>query len=147
MWPFTKQKKTTIEQIDKKRLEHEAVIKQQQAAAAKQAKAAAALGRHYTEWVEPVKELKRKGKLDEAERILLACVAATEREDEITKWGVAPWYYEQLAIVYRGQGRIDDEIKILQRYDKLRHGKGEGANKLSSRLEKAIQLKRTKHDS
>lgn len=37
-------------------------------------------GRHYTEWVETVKALKRDGRLDEAEALLLECVVATELE-------------------------------------------------------------------
>jgi hypothetical protein len=61
-------------------------------------------GRHYTEWVEPVKQLKREGRLKEAEALLLECVDAVEAEASVEGSPVAPWYYEQLGVVYRKLG-------------------------------------------
>ena len=61
-------------------------------------------GRHYTEWVEPVKQLKREGRLKEAEALLVECVDAVEAEASVEGSSVAPWYYEQLGIVYRKLG-------------------------------------------
>ncbi len=58
-------------------------------------------GRHYTEYVEEVKSLKREGRLEEAERLLLALITATKAEARAQKWEPAPWYEDQLAIVYR----------------------------------------------
>jgi hypothetical protein len=37
-------------------------------------------GRHYTEWVDEVKRLKREDLLDEAETLLLGLIGATEAE-------------------------------------------------------------------
>ena len=58
-------------------------------------------GRHYTEYVEPVKALKRSGKYDEAETLLLGLVGAVESEANDSKSGVSfsppPWYYDELA--------------------------------------------------
>ena len=49
--------------------------------------------------------------------MLLAEVERQEASAKATGFGVAPWYYEQLAIVYAKQKRWDQEISILQRYD------------------------------
>ena len=73
-------------------------------------------GRHYTTYVEEVKQLKRENKLIEAEKLLLTLIYFVEQEGIYTDWGLAPWYYEQLAIIYRKQLRYQDEISILERY-------------------------------
>ena len=54
---------------------------------------------HSTAYVEDVEELKRRGQLDEAATLLLALIEAVEAESRSDPIGVAPWYYEQLAIV------------------------------------------------
>jgi hypothetical protein len=72
--------------------------------------------KHATEYVEQVKALKRAKQFDEAERLLLALIQAVEVENRVECWGVAPWYYEQLANIYRGQKNYAAEIAILQRY-------------------------------
>lgn len=97
-------------------------------------------GRHYTAYVDDVKKLKREGRLEDAENLLLRLVEAVEAEAKEMEWGVAPWYYEQLAIVYRKQQRYRDEIAILERYDKNMHAPGVGPSKLSERLNKARAL-------
>ena len=48
-------------------------------------------GRHYTTYVEEVKILKREQRLEEVERLLLELVKATEEENNIEVFGVAPW--------------------------------------------------------
>ena len=73
-------------------------------------------GRHYTEWVEPVKQLKREGRLKEAEALLLECVDAVEAQASIEGSPVAPWYYEQLGIVYRKLGDQPASDAIAQRH-------------------------------
>jgi tetratricopeptide (TPR) repeat protein len=71
-------------------------------------------GVHYLELVEPIKELKREGRLDEA---LALCYAAIEGA-EASRDGrePAPFYTEQAAIVLRKLGRRDDEIAVLKRW-------------------------------
>lgn len=65
------------------------------------ARAASVNGSHYTDHVEQVKHPKRERRHDEAIALLLKLVDATEAEVEAAGggWGVAPWYYEQSAIV------------------------------------------------
>jgi len=72
-------------------------------------------GRHFTTYVTDVEGLKREGRLDDAEQLLLQLVTATEREDAVCEMGVAPWYYEQLALVYRKRKEPGKEVAILER--------------------------------
>jgi hypothetical protein len=97
-------------------------------------------GRHYTEYVEKVKALKRGGDLDKAEKLLLRLVEAVEKESRAEGCGVAPWYYEQLAIIYRKRRNYKAEVTILERYEKQTHAPGATELKLMKRLEKARKL-------
>jgi hypothetical protein len=114
-------------------------------------------GRHYSSFPAEVRELLRQGKQDEAERLLLQLIDATEAESqtppqrkggtwaelglrgipevELSPPPVAPWYYEQLAILYRKQKRLRDEVAILERFERQRTG-GSKAPKLLERLAK-----------
>lgn len=100
-------------------------------------------GRHYTTYVDEVKNLKRDEKYEEAEKLLLELVNATEEENNNEKMGVAPWYYEQLAIIYRKQKNYQNEVSILERYKKQKPPKHWGVSEpppeepLIKRLEKA----------
>jgi len=91
-------------------------------------------GRHYTEYPEQVRSLKRTGKLEEAERLLLGLIDAVEAESRAERLGVAPWYYEQLAIVYRKQKNHVREQEILERFARQRHAPGVKPAKLLQRL-------------
>lgn len=93
-------------------------------------------GVHFTEHVERIRQLKRTGQNAKAIELLLDCVTATEAESRVDKLGVAPWYYEQLAILYRKEKRLDGEISILERYERQKKAPGSRPEKLASRLEK-----------
>lgn len=97
-------------------------------------------GRHYTGYVSDVRQLRRDGNDTAAEQLLLELVAATERESEALGLGVAPWYYEQLAIIYRKRKDHDAEIAILERHAAAPHAPGAGSARLTERLEKARRL-------
>lgn len=97
-------------------------------------------GKHFTEYVETVRELKRAGRLDEAEALLLKLVDATEAESRAGVGGVAPWYYKQLAIIYRKQTNPDKEVAILQRYEGQEKAPGATPPLLAQRLKKAEEL-------
>ena len=97
-------------------------------------------GKHFTKYVDDVKRLKREGQTDDVESLLLMLVEATEEQDSCDKGGVAPWYYEQLAILYRQQKRHDDEVAILERYDRQRKAPGVTPQQLKERLAKAKEL-------
>lgn len=73
------------------------------------AKAASVDGKHYTAYVETVKQLKREKRYEEAERLLRRLDAAAESEAKIMGWETKPgWYARQLSIVQRHRQR---EIK------------------------------------
>lgn len=97
-------------------------------------------GKHFTKYVDDVKRLKREGRTDDVESLLLMLVEATEEEDGCDKSGVAPWYYEQLAILYRQEKRLGDEVAILERYDRQRKAPGVTPKQLRERLKKAREL-------
>jgi hypothetical protein len=78
-------------------------------------------GRHYTAYVDEVKELKRKEDLATAQHLLLQLIEAVEAEAKANSWAVAPWYYEQLAIIYRKKKDKAKEIEILKRYVEQLH--------------------------
>lgn len=97
-------------------------------------------GRHYTDYVDDVKLLRRNGQDAAAERLLLELVDATEEEARFRGTGVAPWYYEQLAIIYRKRKDPAAEVAILERYGRQPSAPGTGAARLAERLAKAKTL-------
>jgi hypothetical protein len=96
-------------------------------------------GAHYTEFVERVEWLKRQGRDEEAISILRKLVDQVEDESERKGWGVAPWYYEQLAVLFRKQKRLDEELAILERYERQTKASGASVQKLADRLAKLRQ--------
>ena len=92
-------------------------------------------GRHYATYAEEVLRLKRAGDLDGAEALLLRLVDATEAETSAwgEGWGV-PWYYEQLAIIYRKKKKPADELAILERYERQAKAPGLVPDRLAKRL-------------
>jgi len=99
-------------------------------------------GVYYTDHVERVKQFKREKRHAEAIDLLRKLVDATEAEARTAGrgWGVAPWYYEQLAIIYRKEKRYADEVAILERYKAQPKAPGVGPSKLAGRLKKARKL-------
>lgn len=103
--------------------------------------------RHYTEWVQEVKQLKRDGNLDEALVVLMGCIDAVE--DEMTAQGwhdPAPWYYEQAAIVHRKRKDYAAEVAVLERYFQALDGRA-GHPDLAARRRKAREPLETTTES
>lgn len=96
-------------------------------------------GKHFSAWPDTVKDLKRQGKTAEAVELLTHLVEATEAESHANNWGVAPWYYEQLAILHRAAGDHAAEIAILERFEAQQHAPGSKPAKLAQRLQQARQ--------
>jgi len=72
---------------------------------------------HYLEAIEPIKQLKRDGRLDEA---LVVCYAAIEGAERARHGREpAPWYTEQAAIIHRKRGERAEEEAVLRRW--LKH--------------------------
>lgn len=99
-------------------------------------------GKHYTEYRNSILEMKRANENTEAIDLLLNLADAVEAESKAQKCGPAPWYYEQLAILYRKEKQHDNEVGILERYlDVCKvYGAPNGAKhpKLIERYEKLI---------
>lgn len=93
-------------------------------------------GKHYSAYSDEVRRLKRNGDLDGAEVLLLQLIEATESEARANSWGVAPWYYEQLAIVYSKKKDRKAELEVLERYAGKRKAPGARPEKLAQRLER-----------
>lgn len=104
-------------------------------------------GKHYSAFVQEVKALRRHGHDDSAETLLLELVAVVEAEAAQERWGVAPWYYEQLAIIYRKRRDGAAEVAILERYAAAPPAPGTGSEKLRQRLDKAHVLAAQKSQS
>jgi len=100
-------------------------------------------GRHFTTWVRDVKILKKNKDYLGLENLLMNLVYATEEESEINGFGVAPYYYNELAILYRKQKKYSKEVSILERFSSQKHGPGVMSLKLFDRLIKAKTLDRT----
>lgn len=104
---------------------------------------------HFTEAVDDIKNLKRsidwhlwnQGVRDgieeiilELEKILFWCIEQTEIESRTFSYGVGPYYYDELAKLYKSMQRTDLEIDILQRFSEQRHAPGVMPPKLLKRL-------------
>lgn len=104
-------------------------------------------GRHYSAWIEPVKQLKRDNRLDEALALLLECVDVAEHTHLRNGEPPSAWWTKQAAIVYRKQRDHDGEITIVQRWVDATERAGHTVpemDELRQRIHKARTL-REKH--
>lgn len=98
-------------------------------------------GSHYSDFVDRVEQLVQEKKYEDAIQLLHTLVDATEKEARKSGEGVAPWYYEKLAIIYRKQKRYEDEVSILERFEGQPKSPGALPKKLAERLIKARQVR------
>jgi hypothetical protein len=98
-----------------------------------------ALGKqlHFTDFVDQVRYLKQQKRNEEAIALLEMLVGETEKEAKSNGHGVAPWYYEQLAGLYRKAKQYEEELRTLERYDLQPKAPGAGPIKLAQLLVKA----------
>lgn len=73
-------------------------------------------GYHYLETIEPIAELKRQKRYDEALVLCYGAIAAAEADAASEGRQPAPAYTEQAAIIHRKLGQRDEEIAVLQRW-------------------------------
>lgn len=93
------------------------------------------------ELLDVVKELQRRGRLEEALTLCLSLVERVEVDPDSNIRGAPPAYHERAAIILRKLGRRDQEISILERFAGLHHGPGVVPGRLMERL------KKLKHDA
>jgi hypothetical protein len=84
--------------------------------------------------------LKRAGDDVALEKALLDLVQMTEAESRASGWGVAPAWYEELAILYRKRKDHRAEVAILERFASQCHAPGVKPPQLLERLDKARAL-------
>jgi hypothetical protein len=101
---------------------------------ARQFKAGMVNGVHYLQLVEPIKQLKREGRFDEALKLCYAAIAGAEGGREGRE--PAPWYTEQAAIIHRKLGQSGEEISVLKRWLKLCSSEQQAASGIGQRLAK-----------
>lgn len=73
-------------------------------------------GYHYTEMAEPIKQLKREGRLQDALVLCYQAIGATEKEARATGWSPAPAYTIHAAVIHRKLGQRDEERAVLERW-------------------------------
>ncbi|OII36069.1 hypothetical protein BIU98_00520 [Curtobacterium sp. MMLR14_010] len=93
-------------------------------------------GVHYLELAEPIKELKRENRLEEALDLCHAAIQGAEASRDGRE--PAPFYTEQAAIILRKLGRRDDEIAVLQRWLKLCPPEHRDGSRIGARLVKLM---------
>jgi hypothetical protein len=93
-------------------------------------------GYHFLETAEPIKKLKREGRLEEA---LALCYGAIEGAEQSREGGEpAPWYTMQAAVIHRKRGERDAEIAVLQRWLDLCPKKFRKGSAAQERLDKLL---------
>jgi tetratricopeptide (TPR) repeat protein len=91
-------------------------------------------GVHYLQLVEPIKQLKREGRLTEALELCEAAITGAEAAREGRE--PAPWYTEQAAIIYRKLGQRDNEIAVLSRWLQACPSERREGSRIKERLDK-----------
>lgn len=91
-------------------------------------------GVHYLETIEPIKQLKRDGRLDEALALCYQAIAGAEAGRDGRE--PAPWYTEQAAIIHRKRGERDEEVAVLRRWLEVCPADRRAGSKIQERLDK-----------
>lgn len=73
-------------------------------------------GLHYLQTVEPIKQLKRDGHLEDALALCYKAIQGAENAARREETSPPPFYTEQAAIIHRKLKQRDEEIAVLQRY-------------------------------
>lgn len=83
---------------------------------AEQFKSGMVQGVHYLQLVEPIKQLKRDDRLDEALTLCYSAIDGAEAAARRERLEPAPWYTEQAAIIHRKLRQPEQEIAVLRRW-------------------------------
>lgn len=110
--PLTAEEKRMADQRGRTQMVTEALA--EGGARATQFRAGMVDGVHYLELIEPIKQLKREGRLQEALELCYRAIEGAEGDSQ----GMmpTPWYTEQAAIIHRQLGERDQEIAVLKRW-------------------------------
>lgn len=86
-------------------------------------------GRHYTEWVPTLDELRSSGDDDSALALLLECIDAAERAARVAGMEPAPGYTKRAAVIYRRRKDYTSEIQVMERWEAAAPQRYKGAMK------------------
>ncbi len=86
-------------------------------------------GRHYTEWVPTLDELRSSRDDDGALALLLECIDAAERAARVAGMEPAPGYTKRAAVIYRRRKDYASEIQVLERWEAAAPPRYKGAMK------------------
>lgn len=97
-------------------------------------------GVHYLELIEPIKQLKREGNLQEALKLCYVAIESAEKDkgDDCP----APFYTIQAAIIHRKLREGDDEIAVLKRWLAVSPTRYREGSEVAQRLAKIESAKR-----
>ena len=93
--------------------------------------------KNFADYLARVEQLIQEKKNEEAIQLLLKMLDATEKEAQKKKEGVIPGPYQQLANIYHKEKRYNEEVEILERFEKQPKSPGSLPKFLAERLVKA----------
>jgi tetratricopeptide (TPR) repeat protein len=97
-------------------------------------------GVHYLQLIEPIKQLKRENRLEEALALCYQAINGAEQDREGRE--PAPWYTEQAAIVHRKLGENDQEIAVLERWLNITPPDRRSGSAIAERHQKCLQRRK-----
>lgn len=121
-WEFSREHRPPMSSRAKAQAHHDGVSEMVELALAgggdraKQFASGMVNGAHYLQLVEPIKELKREGRLEDALTLCYAAIDGAEASAMREGLEPAPWYTEQAAIIHRKLQQHDQEIAVLERW-------------------------------
>ncbi len=89
------------------------------------------------ELIKEIKIMKEQQMYPQLEKLLVHCITTSE---EATIFGASPWYYEQLADIYREQQKHKKEVMVLEQYLKKSKAPNHNRANLYKRLDEARTL-------
>lgn len=93
-------------------------------------------GYHYVELAEPIKQLKRDGRLQDALTLSYAAIEAAENEARHSRREPAPAYTLHAAVVHRKLGQHEEERAVLERWIAATPKDRRADSKVAERLNK-----------
>lgn len=93
-------------------------------------------GYHYLETIEPIRQLKREGRLEEALVLCYGAIEGAERDRQDRE--PAPAYTLEAAILHRKRGERDQEIAVLKRWLALCPARNREGSRVQERLNKLL---------
>lgn len=94
-------------------------------------------GIHYLQLVEPIKQLKRENRLEEALALCYQAIKGAEQDRDGRE--PAPWYTEQAAIVHRKLGQHQEEMAVLERWLNMTPPDRREDSKIAERYLKCVE--------